>query len=62
MPEDLAMNQLLFIFNPTSGTGQVKGALASVLDVFTKAGWITTSYPTQCKPVGTGLSARWPPD
>lgn len=55
MPEDLAMNQLLFIFNPTSGTGQVKGALASVLDVFTKAGWITTSYPTQCK--GDGARA-----
>ena len=43
------MNRLLFIFNPTSGTGQVKAALAPVLDVFTKAGWITTSYPTQCK-------------
>ena len=41
------MNKLLFIFNPTSGTGQVKTALAQVLDVFTKAGWITTSYPTQ---------------
>ena len=43
------MNRLLFIFNPASGTGQVKAALAQVLDVFTKAGWITTSYPTQCK-------------
>ncbi len=43
------MNRLLFIYNPTSGTGQVKTALAQVLDVFTKAGWITTSYPTQCK-------------
>ena len=43
------MNKLLFIYNPTSGTGQIKTALAQVLDVFTKAGWITTSYPTQCK-------------
>jgi len=43
------MNRLLFIYNPASGTGQVKTALAQVLDVFTKAGWITTSYPTQCK-------------
>lgn len=43
------MNRLLFIFNPTSGTGQAKAALAQVLDVFTKAGWLTTSYPTQCK-------------
>lgn len=43
------MNSLLFIYNPTSGTGQVKTALAQVLDVFTKAGWVTTSYPTQCR-------------
>ena len=43
------MNRLLFVYNPTSGTGQVRTALAQVLDVFTKAGWITTSYPTQCK-------------
>ena len=43
------MNRLLFIYNPTSGTGQVKPALAPVLDVFAKAGWLTTAYPTQCK-------------
>ncbi|MCI9028080.1 MAG: YegS/Rv2252/BmrU family lipid kinase [Lawsonibacter sp.] len=43
------MNQLLFIYNPTSGTGQVKAALAPVLDVFAKAGWLTTAYPTQCR-------------
>ena len=43
------MNRLLFIYNPTSGTGQAKGALSAVLDVFTKAGWLATSYPTQCK-------------
>ena len=43
------MNRLLFVYNPTSGTGQVRTSLAQVLDVFTKAGWITTSYPTQCK-------------
>ena len=43
------MNRLLFIYNPTSGTGRVKEALAPILDVFTKAGWLTVSYPTQCK-------------
>ena len=43
------MNRLLFIYNPTSGTGQAKGSLSPVLDVFTKAGWLTTAYPTQCK-------------
>ena len=42
------MDRLLFIYNPASGTGQIKAALAPILDVFTKAGWITTSYPTQC--------------
>ena len=43
------MNRLLFIYNPTSGTGQIKSSLSPVLDVFTKAGWLTTVYPTQCQ-------------
>ena len=51
------MNRLLFIYNPTSGTGQIKGSLSAVLDVFTKAGWLTTSYPTQC-PGDAARSAR----
>ena len=55
------MNRLLFIFNPTSGTGQVKAALAPVLDVFTKAGWITTSYPTQCKGDATRVARELSP-
>ena len=55
------MNRLLFIFNPTSGTGQVKAALAPILDVFTKAGWITTSYPTQCKGDATRVARELSP-
>ena len=55
------MNRLLFIFNPTSGTGQVKAALAPVLDVFTKSGWITTSYPTQCKGDATRVARELSP-
>ena len=43
------MNRLLFIYNPTSGTGQIKSSLSPVLDVFTKAGWLNTVYPTQCQ-------------
>ena len=42
------MKQLLFIYNPTSGKGRVAEGLSDVLDVFTKAGWMTTVYPTQC--------------
>lgn len=43
------MKQLLFIYNPTSGKGRVAEGLSDVLDVFTKAGWMTTVYPTQSR-------------
>ena len=43
------MKELLFIYNPTSGKGRVAEGLSAVLDVFTKAGWLTTVYPTQSK-------------
>ena len=43
------MQKLLFIYNPTSGKGRVVEGLPSILDVFTKSGWLTTAYPTQCK-------------
>lgn len=43
------MKELLFIYNPTSGKGRVAEGLSKVLDVFTKAGWLTTVYPTQSK-------------
>lgn len=41
------MNHLLFVYNPTSGTGKIKSELSTVVDTFTKAGWLTTVYPTQ---------------
>lgn len=43
------MNNLLFIYNPTAGKGQVSDGLSPILDVFTKAGWLVTAYPTQGK-------------
>ena len=43
------MQKLLFIYNPTSGKGRVAEGLSSILDVFTKSGWLTTAYPTQYK-------------
>ncbi len=43
------MQRLLFVYNPTSGTGRIKSELAGVVDTFTKAGWLTTVYPTQEK-------------
>jgi len=41
--------KLLFIYNPTAGKGRITEGLSPILDVFTKAGWLTTVYPTQCK-------------
>lgn len=41
------MRKLLFIYNPTSGKGRVAEGLSTILDVFTKYGWLTTVYPTQ---------------
>ena len=41
--------RLLFVFNPLSGTGQIKGKLFPIIDLFTKAGYEVTAYPTQGK-------------
>lgn len=49
------MNKLLFIYNPTAGKGQVADKLSSILDVFTKAGWLVTARPTQGKGDATQL-------
>lgn len=43
------MKTLLFIYNAASGKGQIGGELTHVLDVFTKAGFLVTAYPTQSK-------------
>ena len=41
------MKKLLFIYNPLSGVGQLKSKLSDVLDIFVKAGYEVTVYPTQ---------------
>lgn len=43
------MPDLLLIYNPTSGKGGAAKGLPKILDIFTKAGWMTTAYPTQSK-------------
>lgn len=42
------MKKLLFIYNPNAGTGVLKPKLSDVLDIFVKAGYEVTVYPTQC--------------
>lgn len=41
------MKKMLFIYNPNSGTGVLKPKLSDVLDIFVKAGYEVTVYPTQ---------------
>lgn len=43
------MKKLLFVFNPTAGKGRVCSKLAEIVDIFVKADYLTTIYPTQCK-------------
>ena len=43
------MKKLLFIYNPMSGKGRVGEGLSVILDEFTRNGWLTTAYPTQCQ-------------
>lgn len=52
------MKNLLFIFNPHAGKGAIRGHLSGVLDVFTKAGYLVTSYPTQGKGDATRIAAE----
>ena len=45
--EDMIVKKMLFIYNPNAGTGTLKPRLSDVIDVFTKAGYEVTAYPTQ---------------
>ena len=40
---------MLFLYNPTAGKGAAAGHLSLMVDLFTKAGWLTAVYPTQGK-------------
>ncbi len=53
------MKKLLFIFNPISGKGAIRGHLPGILDAFTKEGWLVTAYPTQCKGDATRAVTEW---
>ena len=52
------MKTMLFLYNPTAGKGRVTADLAAVLDVFTKAGYLTTVYPTQGKADAPRIAAE----
>jgi len=52
--KETVLNNLLLLYNPTAGKGQVADGLSPILDEFTKSGWLVTAYPTQ----GKGDAAR----
>jgi len=41
------MKKMMFVYNPNAGKGLLKPRLADVLDIFVKAGYELTVYPTQ---------------
>ncbi len=43
------MKKMLFIFNPNSGKGLIKNYLMKIIDIFVKAGYEVTAYPTQAR-------------
>ena len=52
------MKRLLFIYNPQAGKGIVKNHLANIVDIFTKADYLVTVWPTQGKEDATRVAAR----
>ena len=47
--------KMLFIYNPRAGKEKIRSNLLDIIDIFTKAGYEVTAYPTQAK--GDGLTA-----
>lgn len=54
------MKRLLFVYNPTSGKGAITGNVTTIVDAFTKAGWLVTIYPTQGTGDATRVTRNWP--
>lgn len=52
------MKRLLFIYNPQAGKGVIRPHLSAVVDIFTKAGYLVTVWPTQGKEDATRVAAR----
>lgn len=46
---------MLFIYNPRAGKAKIRSNLLDIIDIFTKAGFEVTAYPTQAK--GDGIAA-----
>ncbi len=45
----MAGKDMLFIYNPKSGKAQIRNQLVDIIDIFVKAGYEVTAYPTQAR-------------
>ena len=45
--EDGMNQRMLFIYNPRAGKAQIRSNLLDIIDIFVKAGYEVTAYPTQ---------------
>ena len=39
--------KMLFVYNPRAGKAQIRSNLLDIIDIFVKAGYEVTAYPTQ---------------
>ena len=53
------MKKVLFLFNPHAGTGKITSNISAITDILTKAGYLITIYPTQCKGDATEKILKW---
>ena len=51
----MSRKRMLFIYNPRAGKEKIRSNLLDIIDIFTKADYEVTAYPTQAK--GDGLLA-----
>ena len=47
--------KILFIYNPRAGKAKIRSNLLDIIDIFVKAGYEVTAYPTQSR--GDGIKA-----
>ncbi|MDD3369325.1 MAG: YegS/Rv2252/BmrU family lipid kinase [Lachnospiraceae bacterium] len=45
----MKQKKVLFVYNAKAGKAQIKNKLVDIIDIFVKAGYIVTAYPTQAK-------------
>ena len=51
------MKKMLFVYNPNAGKGLLRPKVSDIVDIFVKAGYEVTIYPTQSYRDGRRISA-----